>query len=195
MTDPDAAGDPDADRARWNGRYRDREPSFAPHPLLDRIADVAGELPAGPVLELACGPSGSALALAAGGRDVTAVDVSDVALEQLRAEAERRGLGARITCVRADACEALETVEAGGAGWACVLSTLFWDPGAFAAAADAVTPGGVLAWEALRLPGGAAPHPYRIPHGTLAERLPAGFTVLEQQATETTTGVLARRAP
>ena len=84
------------DRARWNARYAAGDaPSFAPHPLA--VAAFALDLPAGPVLDLACGPSGSALAAAETGRRVTAVDVSDVALRLLAEEAARRGLGGLIT--------------------------------------------------------------------------------------------------
>lgn len=178
------------DRVRWNGRYRQRTPSFTPHPLVAHAAEAG--LPSGPVLELACGPSGSALTLAAGGRAVTAVDVSDVALEQLRTEAERRGLAARLTCVRADAGAAL---SAHAGPWAMVLATLFWDAGVFTAAAGAVAPGGLLAWEALRAPDEPsrdAPHPYRVPHGQPARLLPDRFTVAWQAAGETTTRLLAR---
>src|ERR1700730_4641615 len=89
------------DRTRWNARYSaGRVPSFAPHPLA--LSALALDLPAGPVLELACGPSGSALAAAAAGRQVAAVDVSDVALRLLRAEAGRPGLLGRIDIVHAD---------------------------------------------------------------------------------------------
>ncbi|MBB3665125.1 hypothetical protein FB384_004076 [Prauserella sediminis] len=190
MRDADPAA---ADRIRWNERYAARRPDFAPHPL---VADArAAGLPGGPVLELAGGRSGSALALAADGRAVTVVDVSDVALAQLRDEAVRRGLDSCIDCVWADAAPVL----AGGAHagpWALVLATRFWDEAAFTAGASAVAPGGVLAWEALRRDEPqdeeAAPHPYRIPHGGLSARLPSGFTVLAEQATDTTTRLLAR---
>lgn len=47
-------------------------------------------VPEGPVLELACGRSGTALGLTAAGRCVTAIDVSDTALVQLELEATRR---------------------------------------------------------------------------------------------------------
>ena len=53
----DLAGHPD--RLRWNARYAAGDAgSFAPHPLAVRA--LALQVPTGPVLELACGPSGSA---------------------------------------------------------------------------------------------------------------------------------------
>src|ERR1700729_106220 len=93
------AGHPD--RLRWNARYEDGfGGSFAPHPLA--AAALSLDLPDGPVLELASGPSGSALLAAAAGRRVTAVDVSEVALRLLAGEAQRRGLAGLISCVHAD---------------------------------------------------------------------------------------------
>ena len=97
---PELAGNPD--RLRWNDRYASGgyAPSFAPHPL----AELALGMPlvSGPVLDLACGPSGSALFAAGLGRSVTAVDVSEVALGLLVAEARRRQLDQLISVVQAD---------------------------------------------------------------------------------------------
>src|ERR1700691_5686194 len=89
------------DRLRWNARYEDGYGgAFSPHPLTVRALSM--ELPDGPVLELASGPSGSALLAAEAGRRVTAVDVSEVALRRLAEEAQRRGIGDLIALVHAD---------------------------------------------------------------------------------------------
>src|SRR5579859_1273809 len=148
-----------ADRLRWNARYAGRErPDFAPHPLAVALLGegarparrrgaaprrpagpgVTGPLPvlelgvpAGPVLELACGASGSAMLAAAAGRQVIAVDVSDVALGLLAAQARRRGLAGLISLVHAD----LDTWRPVPAGYALVLCTGFWARDVFAAAA------------------------------------------------------------
>ncbi|MEW2633637.1 bifunctional class I SAM-dependent methyltransferase/N-acetyltransferase [Streptomyces sp. NPDC048389] len=69
-----------------------------------RLLAMAGPLPARPrVLDLGCGPGRSALALAerAGAR-VTAVDLHEPFLDELRHSAEARGLGDAIGTVRAD---------------------------------------------------------------------------------------------
>lgn len=189
MSAPDAEL---ADRQRWNERYRATAPSFAPHPLV--AAAVAAGLPDGPVLELACGRSGSALALARAGRTVTAVDVSDVALDQLAAEATRRGLGERVRCVRADV--ATYTPEPGA--YALVIATLFWDADVFARAGAAVAPGGLLVWEALAAgPAEAPPGPFRVRHGDLAAALAQCFAVLTEERHDAgrhaSTRLLARR--
>jgi len=198
------AGHPD--RLRWNARYAAGfTASFAAHPLAVRA--LAAGLPDGPVIELACGASGSALLAAAAGRRVTAVDVSDVALRLLGEQARRRGLGELITLVQAD-LTAWRPLRAGGAagpqrgarageeaddggmagdqgGYALVLCTGYWDRAVFAAAAGAVAPGGLLAWEAFTAAARLA-RPSLCAHwclgpGEPAALLPPGFTVLAQQ--------------
>ncbi len=102
-------------------------------------------LPDGPVADLACGPSGSALLAAQAGRKVTAVDVSEIALGLLDAEARRRGLGDLITVTHAD----LGALRLAPRYYALVLCTGFWDRAVFAEAAQSVAPGGLLGWEAF----------------------------------------------
>ncbi|MEU3270608.1 methyltransferase domain-containing protein [Saccharomonospora sp. NPDC006951] len=185
------AGHPD--RLRWNERYRAHDGGFEPHPLLTAVADQG--LPEGPVLELACGRSGSALALAGTGREVVAVDVSDVAIAELRERAREEGLADLVHCVLADA-----SVFRPRGVFALVLATRYWDPAAFAMAAGAAKPRGLLGWEALAVPGeqeGALP-PWHIRHGDLAARLPEGWTVLAedliQRGNRRFSRVLARKA-
>lgn len=167
------------DRVRWNARYAARSvPSFTPHPLAARA--LASGLPDGPVADLACGPSGSALLAAAHGRRVTAVDISEVALGLLGDEARRRGLGHLITLVHAD----LPAWSPEPRSYALVLCTGFWLRAAFAAAAAAVAHGGLLAWEAFTAEARHA-HPGLDPHwclapGEPASLLPAGFALLDQ---------------
>jgi SAM-dependent methyltransferase len=171
------AGHPD--RGRWNARYGPGFiPSFRPHPLAGQALSL--DLPGGPVAELACGPSGSALLAAASGRPITAVDVSDVALGLLGAEAQRRGLAGRIGLVHAD----LAAWRPDPGGYALVLCTGFWDPAVFAVAVRATAPGGVLGWEALTSAARRArpglPAAWCLGPGEPASLLPSGFAVLSQ---------------
>jgi hypothetical protein len=169
-----------ADRLRWNARYSgDFAPSFAPPQLAVQALDMP--LPDGPVLDLAAGPSGTALAAAAAGRPVTAVDVSDVALGLLGSEAHRRGLGELVTLVQADLC----AWRPSHAGYALVLCTGYWDRGVFAVAAAAVRPGGLIGWEAFTLAARAEraglPVEWCLRAGEPATLLPPGFDVIVQQ--------------
>ena len=181
------------DRLRWNARYAEgRAPSFTPHPLAVRA--LALELPDGPVADLACGVSGAALLAAAGGRPVTAVDVSDVALTKLGEEAARRGL--LITLVHAD----LSAWRARPRSYAFVLCTGFWDRAVFAAATEAVADGGLVAWEALtsqaRQIRPTLPLDWCLGPGEPASLLPADFTVVDQHDVPgEKRQLLARRGP
>ena len=170
------------DQVRWNARYAGGfMPSFTPHPLAVRVfGSLPADLPDGPVADLACGPSGSALLAAAHRRRVTAVDVSGVALELLGDEAGRRGLGHLITLVHAD----LSAWSPSPRSYALVLCTGFWDSAVFTAAAGAVAAGGVLAWEALtadaRRKRPSLPAEWCLGPGEPASLLPPGFTVVDQ---------------
>jgi len=167
------------DRIKWNARYAAGfTPSFTPHPLAVRVLSM--DLPDGPVADLACGPSGAALLAAANGRQVTAVDVSEVALGLLGEEARRRDLGRRITLVHAD----LSAWSLPSHSHALVLCTGFWTSAVFTAAAGAVAGGGLLAWEAYiaearrTLPSLAAE--WCLGPGEPASLLPPGFTLIDQ---------------
>ncbi|WP_236009585.1 class I SAM-dependent DNA methyltransferase [Actinomadura physcomitrii] len=171
------AGHPD--RLRWNAKYESApEPSFEPHPLA--VHALAEAPPDGPVLDLACGTAGSALLAAEAGRHVTAVDVSEVALDRLAAEARRRGLDGLITFVQED----LGAFRPGTAAYAIVLCTGFWDRAVFLRAAGAVVPGGLLAWEAFTTEAqrvrDALPAEWCLGECEPASLLDGGFTVLEQ---------------
>lgn len=175
--DPALAGDPD--RLRWNAKYGSGFfPSFQPHPVAVKALALA--LPAGPVLELASGPSGGALLAATGGRRVVAVDSSDVALGLLEAEARRRGLGELITLVHAD----LNVWRPEPERYALVMCTGFWDRELFPAAAAAVVREGLLGWEAyteetLR-ERPSFPIAWCLMAGEPASLLPAGWQTLSQ---------------
>jgi SAM-dependent methyltransferase len=196
---PELADHPD--RLRWNARYGgDYVPTFRPHPL---AAAAVPMLPAaGPALELACGPSGSALLAAAAGRRVTAVDASDVALALLGDEASRRGLGELLTLVHAD----LAVWRPAGERYALVLCTNFWERAVFDVAVSAVADEGVLAWESLtdaaREGRPDLPADWCVGPGEPASLLPAGFDVLDQHDVPGAPGqpavkrqLLARRPP
>jgi SAM-dependent methyltransferase len=167
------------DRIRWNAKYGTGfVPSFRPHPLAVRA--LALGLPDGPVADLACGPSGAALLAAEQGRPVTAVDISEVALDLLGAEAGRRGLGHLITLVHAD----LSGWAPEPRSYALVLGIGFWDAAVFRAAAAAVADGGLLAWEALtaeaRRRHPDLPREFCVGPGEPGSLLPGSFALIEQ---------------
>ncbi|MER6242380.1 class I SAM-dependent methyltransferase [Streptomyces griseorubiginosus] len=96
------AGDP-AVRAEWDDRYADRPQLWSGRPNGALVAEVAGLTP-GRVLDVGCGEGADAVWLARGGWDVTALEVSGVALD--RAAGHARDAGVTIHWVHAELTEA-----------------------------------------------------------------------------------------
>jgi SAM-dependent methyltransferase len=71
--------------------YAASRPGYPDH-LIDHLARLAAQFPAGRVLDLGCGPGAVAIALALRGMDVLAVDPSVEMLEEGRRQAERSGV-------------------------------------------------------------------------------------------------------
>ncbi|MEU9294461.1 class I SAM-dependent methyltransferase [Streptomyces sp. NPDC048266] len=86
-------GDP-AVRAEWDNRYADRQQLWSGRPNGALVAEVAGLTP-GRVLDVGCGEGADAVWLARGGWDVTALEVSGVALERAAGHARDAGVGIR----------------------------------------------------------------------------------------------------
>ncbi|MFE6743237.1 class I SAM-dependent methyltransferase [Streptomyces tubercidicus] len=87
--------------AFWDGVYAARPAADSPRPNA-RLAETVTGLPPGDALDLGCGDGGDALWLARQGWQVTAVDISAVAVERLAALARSHGLDDHVTTERAD---------------------------------------------------------------------------------------------
>ncbi|NGO68257.1 class I SAM-dependent methyltransferase [Streptomyces boncukensis] len=85
----------------WDGVYASHPAATDPRPN-QRLTETASGLPPGGALDLGCGNGGDALWLARRGWQVTAVDVSAVAVERLAGLARAHGLADRITAERHD---------------------------------------------------------------------------------------------
>jgi SAM-dependent methyltransferase len=134
-------GDP-AVQAEWDRRYADREQLWSGQPNGALVAEVAGLTP-GRVLDVGCGEGADAVWLARGGWEVTALDVSGLALE--RAAGHARDAGVTVHWVHAGLAEAglpPASFDLVSAQYPALLRT----PGAAAehALLAAVAPGGVL---------------------------------------------------
>jgi tellurite methyltransferase len=91
----------DAERDRWNERYRDGAYERRAHPTA-LLSEWLPRLPAGRALDVACGAGRNALYLAANGYRVDALDVSDVALARARRSAAERGVDVHWICADLD---------------------------------------------------------------------------------------------
>ncbi|WP_225800311.1 bifunctional 2-polyprenyl-6-hydroxyphenol methylase/3-demethylubiquinol 3-O-methyltransferase UbiG [Streptomyces sp. NK15101] len=134
-------GDP-AVRARWDDLYADREQLWSGRPNGALVAEVAGLAP-GRVLDVGCGEGADAVWLARGGWDVTALEVSGVALE--RAAGHARDAGVTVRWVHAGLAEAAlppASFDLVSAQYPALLRTP--DAAAERALISAVAVGGVL---------------------------------------------------
>ncbi|MCX5388547.1 bifunctional 2-polyprenyl-6-hydroxyphenol methylase/3-demethylubiquinol 3-O-methyltransferase UbiG [Streptomyces sp. NBC_00094] len=143
-TDPLAdgyRGDPGV-RADWDSRYADRQQLWSGRPNGALVAEVAGLTP-GRVLDVGCGEGADAVWLARGGWDVTALEVSGVALE--RAAGHARDAGTTVRWVHAALTEAglpPASFDLVSAQYPALLRTP--DAAAERALLSVVAPGGVL---------------------------------------------------
>jgi SAM-dependent methyltransferase len=134
-------GDP-AVQAEWDQRYADRERLWSGTPNGALVAEISGLTP-GRVLDVGCGEGADAVWLASGGWDVTALEVSGVALQ--RAAGHARDAGVTVHWVHAGLAEAAlppASFELVSAQYPALLRTP--DAAAEHALLAAVAPGGVL---------------------------------------------------
>jgi SAM-dependent methyltransferase len=129
-------------QAAWDSRYADRDQMWSGQPNGALVAEVA-ELSPGRVLDVGCGEGADAIWLAKAGWNVTALDVSGVALE--RASAQARDADVDIRWVHAGLAEAQlppASFDLVSAQYPALLRTS--DAAAERALLAAVAPGGVL---------------------------------------------------
>ncbi|MFF8835570.1 class I SAM-dependent methyltransferase [Streptomyces sp. NPDC015130] len=134
-------GDP-AVRAEWDSRYADRRQLWSGQPNGALVAETAGLTP-GRVLDVGCGEGADAVWLARGGWDVTALEVSGVALERAAGHARDAGVDVRwVHATLTDAGLAPASFDLVSAQYPALLRTP--DASAERALIAAVAPGGVL---------------------------------------------------
>jgi tellurite methyltransferase len=175
------------DRRRWNRRHRAGgrtagaplkslaalEPVLRAHAGLCRGWARAGGEERGPAraLDLACGLGRNALFLAGLGYALTAVDVSDEALQRLSDEARRRRLA--VETLWAD----LDEFRPPRAGFDLVVDTYFLDRRLWPSMEAALRPGGLIFVETFTVdrrfpPDRAVPRAYLLERGELARAFP-----------------------
>lgn len=146
----------EADRRRWDERFTadGLVMGRAPKPL---VLEFEASLPRrGRALEIACGEGQLAAWLARRGLEVTAVDISPVALAKLRVQAAEEGFAQRIRAVEADLDHGLPRLVPGLDLVTCID---FYSPAVIAQARELLAPGGMLLVQVLlQSPGGASPH-------------------------------------
>jgi len=130
----------------WDERYTEAFVSYGTEPN-DWLREVADKIPEGPILCLAEGEGRNAVFLAERGHDVTAVDLSEVGLENAKKLAGERGVA--VTTIVAN----LADFDMGESQWAGIISVWAHMPRPLrakvhAACVEALRPGGVFVLEA-----------------------------------------------
>jgi SAM-dependent methyltransferase len=173
------------DRARWNDRYAREPPDFTPAASLLALGPrLRPGRPNARALDLACGTGRNAIYLAELGYSVDAWDISDVGLELLQSELDRRARAGRALAVAPrrvdlDAARVDGSLALPVAAYDLLLDYYFLDHALFPAMAAALRPGGLLLVETFfdsergreRMPNPA----YRLAPGELLR----AFTELE----------------
>ena len=85
----------------WEEHYAERKRVWSGRANV-RLVEVAASLPPGRALDLGCGEGGDAMWLAEHGWQVTAVDISQTALDRAAADARARNVADRIDFARHD---------------------------------------------------------------------------------------------
>ena len=85
----------------WDAKYAESERIWSGNPNPRLVEHVAG-LPPGDALDVGCGEGADAVWLATKGWRVTAIDVSQVALDRVVAHASEAGVADRVTVLRHD---------------------------------------------------------------------------------------------
>ena len=95
--------DPEAmySQETWDARYAESERIWSGRPN-QRLVEEAADLPPGRVLDVGCGEGADAVWLAGRGWQVTALDVSEVALGRVREHAGDAGVGVRVETLHHD---------------------------------------------------------------------------------------------
>jgi 2-polyprenyl-3-methyl-5-hydroxy-6-metoxy-1,4-benzoquinol methylase len=132
----------EGDRERWDRVHAESHDEDSPSAFLQNLFQQFSEsVPRGRALDIACGKGRNALFLAQQGFDVTAIDISPIALEVARRRAERMSLS--ISWQRAD----LEKIQLEEGCYDLVADFNYLQRSLFPRITKSLRPGGAVVFE------------------------------------------------
>lgn len=154
------------DAERWDARYRNAgRPAPQPPDALIERPDLVALLPtSGTAIDVACGLGAQTLWLAGRGLDVTAYDVSPIAVTAVTEAAGAAGLSARVEASVADLDVGLPAHPAVAEVLVCQR---FRQPVLYEQFVERLAPGGVGIVTVLSTVGAESPGPFHAPPGEL----------------------------
>lgn len=132
------------DREKWNEKYSKSGPrTFGTDPSQWLVAheEVLARQPKGRALDVACGNGRNSFFLAGLGFDVDAIDISDVAIEWLRGEVDKRKVPVEPRQGDMEICELQKE------SYQVIICFNFLEKGIFRKLTEALVPGGLLLFE------------------------------------------------
>jgi SAM-dependent methyltransferase len=181
----------DADAARWDRRYRDHGAVIPCAPIpFDAHPDLIGLLPTdGRALDVACGLGAQAAWLARRGLNVTALDVSVVAVDSVRTVARTHGVGDRVSAQLVDLDDGLDVVNG---PFDVVLCQRFRRPELYPSLHGLLGEHGLGIVTVLSTVGADVPGPYHAPAGELVTAF-AHATIVHSLEGDGSASVVFRR--
>jgi tellurite methyltransferase len=161
--------------SKWEERYRTRERAredFASEPV-PLLARIAGLLPPGRALDLACGTGRNAIWLAQRGWQVTAVDGAPAAVETVRRRAREGGVFVDAQVADLEKWE----FSIAPASWELICISYYLQRDLFEPAKIGLVPGGVIVCLVHIPEGDEQPTGHRLGRGELAQYF-SGWEIL-----------------
>jgi tellurite methyltransferase len=128
---------------KWNQKYKDRLLSKKPPAPNRRLLDLSAYLNGSSAIDFASGLGANSIYLAELGYDVTAIDISDVAIDYLKEQASSRNV--RISAKLADLTK--ESTDLTNTQYDLAVMTYFLDRSLFPCLKQTIKPDGYLFFE------------------------------------------------
>lgn len=168
---------PHPDQLRWNEKYRSKGPEMRPLQAaawLSQHEYLLADQPKGAALDIACGNGRNSFYLAGLGFEVDALDISDVAIEWVRQQAQTGKAAVQPYCLN------LEATDFPRADYQVIVNFFYLQRSLFRPIQAALAPGGLLFFETYYLDQRTPPFGGMNPHFLLApDELRHGFEDLQ----------------